>query len=78
MGFWKSLKFWVKDSFKSRGTSVTQSDGLWRTVRDASHVRGGGAGGGGGLARSPSEEVLRQVAEGHEDYQKSFKKDRES
>ena len=25
MGFWSSLKFWVKDSYESRGDAVPQS-----------------------------------------------------
>ncbi len=76
MGFWKSVRFWIKDTFQSRGRAVKQSNSLSRTIRDASHVRGGGPGGGGGLARSPSEEVLKDAAKGHEDYQRSFEKNR--
>lgn len=73
VGFWKSLWFYVKDTFQSRGTSVDPSDGLSRTIRDASHVRGAR----GGLARSPSEEVLKHASEGHEDYQRSFRKNKD-
>lgn len=73
MGFWGSLWFYVKDTFRSRSASVDHSDGLARTIRDASHVRGAK----GGLARSPSEEVLKQATEGHEAYQRSFKKNRD-
>lgn len=76
MGFWKTMKFWIKDTFQSRGGSVKQSNSLSRTIRDASHVRGGGAFGGGGLPRSPSEEVLEDAVKGHEDYQRSFKRNR--
>ncbi len=72
MGFWKSLRFWVKDTFESRGSSVRQSSSLMRTIKDASHVRGG-SGQGAGFASS--EEVFRQASEGHENYKKSFEKD---
>lgn len=68
MGFWKKFWFYVKDKFRSRGASVDYSDDLTETIQDVSHVRGAR----GGLARSPSEEVLKQATEGHEDYQRSF------
>ena len=70
---WANLKFWVSDTFHSRGRAVRQSSSLAKTIREASHVRGG-SGGVGGLSRSASEEALKHAAEGHEQYDKSFKK----
>lgn len=71
---WSSLKFWIKDLWESRGHAIPASDSMAKTIKDASHVRGGGPGGSGGLAHSSGEAVLKQAAEGHESYQKSFKK----
>jgi hypothetical protein len=71
---WSSLKFWITDTYASRGHAINAPDSLARTIKDASHVRGGAAGGGGGLSRAASEEVLKHAAEGHENYQKSFEK----
>lgn len=73
MGFWKSLRFWLTDTFRSRGNAVQHDSGMSRTISDATHVRGGG-GQGGGLG--PSEEAIEHALEGHENYQKSFKKNR--
>lgn len=72
MGFWKTLRFWVKDTFQSRGDSVKQRSDLMRTIMDATHVRGGGGQGGDFSSR---EEAYRHAIEGHENYQKSFEKD---
>ncbi|MDG2262871.1 MAG: hypothetical protein P8N50_11095, partial [Actinomycetota bacterium] len=44
------------------------------TVRDATHVRGGGM--PGGLPGSGSNAVADHAANGHENYTKSFKKNR--
>jgi hypothetical protein len=71
MGFWKSLKFWVKDTFQSRGSSVKHDTSMSKTISDSTHVRGGG-GQGGGLG--PTEEAIDHALKGHEAYQKSFKK----
>ena len=43
---------------------------LARTMKDASHARGVRS----GMARSSSEEVHQHAVEGHDEYQKSFKK----
>ena len=69
--FWSAFKFWVTDSFASRGRSVRQSNALARTIKDASHVRGGD----GGSARSATEAVLERAVEGSEQYYKSLHKD---
>ena len=69
--FWSSFKFWVTDSFASRGRAVRQSNSLARTIKDASHVRGGDS----GSARSASEAILKHAVEGHETYYKSLKKE---
>jgi hypothetical protein len=73
MGFWKQLRFWLKDTFQSRGDAVKTDSSLSRTISDATHTRGGG-GQGGGLG--PSEEAIEHALKGHENYQKSFKKNR--
>jgi hypothetical protein len=70
MRFWKSLWFFIKDTFQSRDASVRQSTTLSRAIRDASHVRGKGL-------TTPSEEVLEQASEGHEHYNRSFEKNRD-
>ena len=49
-------------------------DSLTKTVKDASHIRGGGPGGSGGAAFSGTSALYEQIAEGHENYAKSFKK----
>ena len=72
--FWASLRFWITDTFASRGKAIQAPDSLAKTIKDASHVRGGGPGGSGGLANSSGEAILKQAADGHEAYQKSFKK----
>jgi hypothetical protein len=68
--FWSALRFWVRDTFASRDHAVAPPDSLAKTIKDASHVRGGR----GGMARSSSEEVHQHAVEGHDEYQKSFKK----
>lgn len=73
VGFWKTFSFWLKDTLQSRGSSVKPDSSLSRTIEDASHVRGGGGQDGGFTS---SEETLRIAVEGHENYQKSFKKNR--
>lgn len=70
MGFWKTIWFFIKDKFQSRGGSVKQRTTLSRAIRDASHVRGKGL-------TTPSEEVLEQASEGHEHYDRSFEKNRD-
>ena len=70
--FWSSFKFWVSDTFRSRKHAVKADDSFAKTVKDATHVRGGR----GGLSRSGGEEVIKHAAKGHKDYQKSFKKKR--
>ena len=69
MGFWTTLRFWLKDTFQSRGDSVKQTSDLMRTIMDATNVHGRGA------EFSSSEEAYRHAIDGHENYQKSFKKD---
>ncbi len=61
--FWSSLKFWIKDSFASRGRAVRQSSSIGKTVRDASL--------GGGW----HPDVIDQAVEGSDAYGKSFEKD---
>lgn len=72
MGFWKSFRFWVKDTIQSRG-SVRIDYSVSRTIKDATHVRGGGQQAGG---FSSTDDTIEMAIEGHEDYQKSFKKNR--
>ena len=45
-------------------------DSLARTLKDSTHVRGGD----GGMMRASTEQQHKVVAEGHENYTKSFKK----
>lgn len=71
MGFWKSLRFWITDSVKSRGRSVKQSTSLEKTLRDAMHIRGGNQQSG---SFSSSEKAAKHAYDGHEEYQRSFEK----
>jgi hypothetical protein len=68
---WQSLRFWVKDTFATRGTSVhLPPDALSKTIKDSSHVRGGA----GGVHPTGRNDYLDQVVEGQDAYLKSFKK----
>jgi hypothetical protein len=67
-GFWKSFRFWARDTFRSRDHAVKAPDDLARTIRDASQT--GGAQGGSSVAATTKG--LQQMAEGSEEYQKSF------
>jgi len=69
-GFWKSFSFWLSDTFRSRGQAVKAPDDLARTIEDASHTRGGGA----TFGVTVTTKGLQQMAEGSEEYQKSFEK----
>jgi hypothetical protein len=56
----------AKDWWQSRGEARKAPNGMARAIRDASF-----AGGSKGSV-PPSEEILKQAAENHEQYNKSF------
>ncbi len=58
-------------AFRRRASSPRASSSLANTIKDSTHVRGAY----GGMARASTEQQHKIVAEGHENYQKSFKKD---
>jgi len=60
----------VSDTFRSRGHAVEAPDDLASTIKDASHTQGGH----GGPGVSATTKGLQQIAEGSEEYQKSFKR----
>ena len=71
MGFWKDVKFWIKDTIASSGHSVVMPpDALSKTIKDSSHVRGGA----GGVHPTGRGDALDQMSQGADNYKKSFDK----
>lgn len=66
VAFIDNIRFLLSDWWKSRHEARQTSSGLARTLRDAS-FSGSSRG-----AVAPSEEILQQAADGHEQYRKSF------
>lgn len=62
----KTLWFEIRDRWQSRGDSRPMPASDMQAIREASHVQGGR------ISSSPSDEVLKQAAEGNENYLRSF------
>jgi len=62
------MKFWVKDSFASRGNAVRVDDSLAKTIKETSHVRGGIVN-----PNVSSEDQLQIIVKGNDAYRNSFK-----
>ncbi len=62
------LKFFVTDTFASRGEARPAPDGLAKTIGDASHVARSSAAAGS----AAGQRVYDEAAKGHENYQASF------
>lgn len=77
MSLWSNVKGFIRAFQSGAGTNpnLKPSSSLARTIEESTHVRGGGPGGGGGLSRGSTEAQHKIVAEGHDNYEKSFKKD---
>lgn len=63
----------IRDAWQSRGSGkAVYKDSFSKTLREASHTRGGSGGAGGGAGFASSERTLQHIKNGHEAYAKSF------
>ena len=69
--FLREIRFAITDAWKSRGgRKLPVDDSLARTLKESSHVTRGG-----GNSSAPSNKAAQIMADGAENYTKSFKND---
>lgn len=72
--FLTEIRFAIVDAWKSRGRRKIAADHtLARTLKEASHVSGGG-GGAGAAGAAPRSAQVDQMVSGADNYVKSFEK----
>lgn len=70
--FLTEIRFAIVDAWKSRGgRKIAVDDSLARTLKEASHVSGGG-GGAGAAGAAPRSAQVEQMVAGADNYVKSF------